>query len=91
VCKAEPARREEDSPATPGGPDAWPTSSSSDALARARVDDLEDHEKNPKDPWLEVEDVMAITLEKNHIKLPDSFFTVMKDFKPKHEPEKKKN
>jgi hypothetical protein len=53
-------------------------------LALLRVNDAKNAEKHPKDPRLEVEDVMGITLEKNHIKLPDSFFTVMKDFKPKH-------
>ena len=60
-------------------------------LALLRVEDAKNAEKHPKDPRIEVEDVMALTLEKNHIKLPDSFFTVAKDFKPKHTPEKKKN
>lgn len=60
-------------------------------LALARVTDTKNVEKNPKDPRLEVEDVMFVTLEKNHIDLPDSFFTVNKNFKPKHAPEKKKN
>jgi len=32
----------------------------------------------------EVEDAMALTLKKNDIALPQSFFTMMKDFKPRH-------
>lgn len=58
-------------------------------LALVRLDDAKNAEKHPNDPRSEVEDVMAITLEKNHIPLPDSFFTVMKDFKPKHPPQSK--
>jgi len=53
-------------------------------LARARVTDAKDAEKNPNVQRIEVEDAMAVTLQKNGIELPDSFFTVMKDFKPKH-------
>jgi hypothetical protein len=52
-------------------------------LARVRVDDAENAQKHPNDPRSEVEDAMAITLENNHIPLPDSFFTVNKNFKPK--------
>jgi len=51
-----------------------------------RLDDLIDHEKNPKDPWLEVEDVMFGTLEKKHIDLPDNFYTVARNFHPKFPP-----
>jgi len=58
-------------------------------LALLRVDDAENAQKNPKDPRVEVEDAMAVTLQKNGIKLPDSFFTVMKDFKPKYPPQSK--
>ena len=56
-----------------------------DNLALLRVNDAEHaQEKNPKDPRIEVEDVLFITLKKNHIDLPDSFFTVAKNFKPKY-------
>ena len=58
-------------------------------LALLRVDDAKNAQKNPKDPRIEVEDVMFLTLQKNGIKLPDSFFTVMKNFKPKHPPQSK--
>jgi hypothetical protein len=57
-------------------------------LARLRVADAENVVKNPKDPRIEVEDAMAVTLTKNGIKLPDTFFTVSKDFKPKYPPAK---
>lgn len=60
-------------------------------LALLRVADAENAQKNPKDPRVEVEDAMVETLHKNHIDLPDSFFTVNKNFKPKHSPDKKKN
>lgn len=51
-----------------------------------RMHDAKDHIRKPQDPWLEVEDVMAATLEKNHIDLPDSFFTVNSGFQPKFPP-----
>lgn len=64
-------------------------------LALLRLADAENAQKNPKDPRVEVEDAMALTLQKNHIDLPDSFFTVASGFKPKHTPpakeEKKKD
>jgi hypothetical protein len=53
-------------------------------LALLRVADAKNAQENPKDPRVEVEDAMAVTLQKNHIDLPDSFFTVNKNFKPKH-------
>jgi hypothetical protein len=34
---------------------------------------------------------VAVTLKKNDIELPKSFFTVMSGFKPKHAIEEKKN
>ena len=46
--------------------------------------------EHPNDPRSEVEDAMAITLEANGIQLPDSFYTVAKDFKPKHSKDEKK-
>jgi hypothetical protein len=53
-------------------------------LALFRVNDAKHAAAHPNDPRLEVEDAMAATLQKNHIDLPDSFFTVNKNFKPKH-------
>lgn len=52
-------------------------------LALARVADAKRAEKDPNARRIEVEDAMAVTLKKNHIELPDSFFTVNKNFKPK--------
>jgi hypothetical protein len=58
-------------------------------LALARVFDAKNLAKDPKAQRVEVEDAMAATMKKNGIELPDSFFNVMKDFKPKHSPQKK--
>ena len=52
-------------------------------LAIVRLDDAKNAAAHPNDPRSEVEDAMAITLENNHIELPDSFFTVASGFKPK--------
>jgi galactokinase len=52
-------------------------------LALARVADAKRAEKDPNAQRVEVEDAMAVTLQKNHIDLPDSFYNVNKDFKPK--------
>jgi hypothetical protein len=52
-------------------------------LARARLADAEEATKDPKAQRIEVEDAMAVTLQANHIDLPDSFFTVASNFKPK--------
>jgi len=57
-------------------------------LAIVRVDDAKNAAEHPNDPRSEVEDAMAITLENNHIDLPDSFFTVASNFKPKYPPKK---
>ena len=57
-------------------------------LAIVRADDAKNVLEHPNNPRSHVEDAMAITLENNHIPLPDSFFTVAKDFKPKHPPQK---
>ena len=59
-------------------------------LAILREADAKNAQKNPKDPRIEVEVAMAVTLKKNGIQLPDSFFTVNKNFKPRHSQEKKK-
>ncbi len=60
-------------------------------LALARAADAERVLKDPKARRLEVEDAMAVTLKKNGIVLPQSFFTVASGFKPRHSPEKRKN
>jgi hypothetical protein len=55
-------------------------------LDRARVADLQRITEDPKARRLEVEDAMFVTLKKNGIVLPDRFFTVARDFRPKHPP-----
>ena len=57
-------------------------------LARARLADLRNLQKNPHAPRLEVEDAMAVTLKKNGIELPTSFYTVASGFRPKHLPKR---
>jgi hypothetical protein len=59
-------------------------------LDRVRVDDAKNAVLHPNDPRSEVEDAMAITLENNGIELPDSFFTVASNFKPKLPPANEK-
>jgi hypothetical protein len=59
-------------------------------LALARVADAKRAAKDPNAPRVEVEDAMAVTLQKNHIELPDSFFTVASTFKPQFPPKKEK-
>ena len=51
-------------------------------LAILRENDAKNAISHPEDPRLEVEDVMFSTLRKNHIELPDGFFTVTSGFKP---------
>ena len=60
-------------------------------LELLRIADAKNAAAHPNDPRVEVEDAMAATLHKNHIELPDSFFTVNKNFKPRHASEKKAN
>jgi len=55
-------------------------------LAQARIFDAETHAKDHNAQRVEVEDAMAITLKKNKIDLPDSFFTVNSNFRPKLPP-----
>jgi len=55
-------------------------------LARARAADLRNLAKNPSAPRLEVEDAMVVTLEKNGIPLPTSFYAVASGFRPKLPP-----
>jgi hypothetical protein len=57
-----------------------------DNLALARVTDAKNVIKDPHAQQLEVEDAMAVTLQKNGIEVPDSFFTVAGNFKPKFPP-----
>ena len=52
-------------------------------LARARAADLRNLEKDPHANRLEVEDAMAVTLKKNGIEVPVSFYTVASGFRPK--------
>ncbi|HEY4074882.1 MAG TPA: hypothetical protein VGM52_17430 [Herbaspirillum sp.] len=52
-------------------------------LVILRENDARNAISRPSDPRLEVEDVMFLTLQKNHIGLPDSFFTVNSNFRPK--------
>ena len=55
-------------------------------LDKARVaDDLRVH-KDPNTRRLEVEDAMALTLKKHEIDVPDAFFAVASNFRPKHQP-----
>jgi len=51
-------------------------------LANARLADERRIEKDSHARPLEVEDAMALTLQKNGIELPDSFFTVATRFQP---------
>jgi len=55
-------------------------------LAIARVADLKRLQSNPNARRLEVEDALFVTLKKNGIDLPDSFFTVNANFRPKFPP-----
>ncbi|HEX3912700.1 MAG TPA: hypothetical protein VHW71_04270 [Steroidobacteraceae bacterium] len=57
-------------------------------LALARVTDAKNVIKDPNAQRLEVEDAMAVTLQKNGIEVPDSFFTVASGFRPKYPPHK---
>jgi hypothetical protein len=52
-------------------------------LARARAADLRNLEKDPRAQRLEVEDAMAVTLKKNGIELPVSFYAIASGFRPK--------
>ena len=58
-------------------------------LALMRLNDAKNAVDHPNDPRLEVEDTMFLMLQKNRVELPDSFFTVNKNFKPKHAQNKK--
>lgn len=60
-------------------------------LAILRVNDAKEVIKNPNAVRLEAEDAMIATLHANHIELPDSFYTVNKNFRPKLPPQKEKS
>ena len=57
-------------------------------LARARLADIRNLEKDPRAVRLEVEDAMAVTLKRNGIELPVSFYTVASGFRPKLPPQR---
>jgi hypothetical protein len=57
-------------------------------LAKSRLADLKRRQKDPNARILEVEDAMVITLKRNGIEVPDSFFTVNANFRPKLPPKK---
>lgn len=48
--------------------------------------DAQNVAKDPNAQRIEVEDAMGFTLKKNGIELPDSFYTVLSNFKPKFPP-----
>jgi hypothetical protein len=56
-------------------------------LAILRVDDAQEAIKDPSAPRLEAEDVMVSLLHKSGIELPDSFYTVARNFHPKLPPQ----
>ena len=55
-------------------------------LAVARVADAQRTARDPKACRLEVEDAMALTLRKNGIEVPKSFFTMLSGFRAQHRP-----
>jgi hypothetical protein len=52
-------------------------------LALARVSDAKRAQGDPNARRLEVEDALFVTLKKNGIELPDSFFAANSNFRPK--------
>lgn len=55
-------------------------------LAIFRENDAKNAISHPNDPRMEVEDAMGFTLHKNGIEVPDSFYTVLRNFHPKLPP-----
>ena len=55
-------------------------------LARARLADAKRAESDANAPRLEVEDALAVTLKRNGIELPKSFYSVNANFRPKLPP-----
>jgi len=58
-------------------------------LARARLADAQNVVKDPSAQRIEVEDAMAFTLQRNGIEVPDNFYTILSNIKPKHPSQKK--
>lgn len=56
-------------------------------IARARLADIRNLEKDQNAQRLEVEDAMAVTLKKNGIQLPTTFYTIASGFHPKLPPQ----
>ena len=56
-------------------------------LARARLIDAQNVAKDPNAQRVWVEDALGVTLKKNGIELPDSFYTVLSNFQPKFPPQ----
>jgi len=56
-------------------------------LARARLADAQNMAKDPNAQRIEVEDALGVTLQKNQIDLPDSFYTILANFRPKYPPQ----
>jgi|SRR5277367_3272272 len=57
-------------------------------LALARVADANRAAQDPNARRVRVEDAMGVTLKKNGIDLPQSFFTINSNFRPKYPPQK---
>jgi hypothetical protein len=57
-------------------------------LARARSADVRRLLQDSRATRLKVEDAMIVTIEKNGIPLPDTFFTVASGFRPKYPPKR---
>jgi hypothetical protein len=57
-------------------------------LARARLADAKRAETDANSPRLDVEDAFAVTLKRNSIELPKTFYTVNSNFRPKLPPKK---
>ena len=52
-------------------------------LARARLADAQNVAKDPNAQRIEVEDALCVTLQKNGIEVPDTFYTVLSNFRPR--------
>jgi hypothetical protein len=57
-------------------------------LARARLADAKRAETDANSPRLDVENAFAVTLKRNSIELPKTFYTVNGNFRPKLPPKK---
>src|ERR1700753_2685685 len=52
-------------------------------LARARLADAQNVAKDPNAQRIEVEDALGVPLQKNGIEVPDTFYTVLSNFRPR--------